>query len=182
VLLVSQLLPHKRQDVLIGMMHLLQHVHGSDLGLVLIGPARLPSYSTALHKYAHHLRVKNVWFAGQVSNAQLATAYRRARVVVSASEHEGIGISPLEAMSFGVPTVVRDAGAVAETVGDASLLLPPDAGPELFAEAVALLLADCCLGDVLVRRGIRRVLHVSPDQSADVDSIPAKLLGSLTSA
>ena len=54
----------------------------------------------------------------------------------SASVHEGLGIPPLEAMAFGVPAIVRDAGATVETVAGGALVLPFGAGPLMFAEAI----------------------------------------------
>ena len=68
VLSVSQQLPHKRQHVLIHALHLLQTVHGSDLGLVLVGAARSATYSRGLLTLVERLRVSNVWFAGRQSD------------------------------------------------------------------------------------------------------------------
>jgi glycosyltransferase involved in cell wall biosynthesis len=101
VLGVSQLLPHKRQEVLIQAAHVLQTIHGLDIGLVLAGSPRAGAYSSALAALVRRLRVRNVWLTGRVSDAELATMYRSARVFASASAHEGLGITPLEAMAFG---------------------------------------------------------------------------------
>jgi L-malate glycosyltransferase len=157
VLNVSQQLPHKRQHVLIQALHLLQSVHGADFGLVLAGAERSATYCRALRRLAVSLRVRNIWFAGRLSDAGLATLYRSANSFASASTHEGLGIPPLEAMSFGLPTVVCDAAATAETVAGASLLLPVDAGPLLFAEAVLAANEDEGLRSTMICAGLERV-------------------------
>ena len=154
---VSQLLPHKRQETLIQAVHLLQWCHGLDIGLVLVGAGRSPAYEQCLRDLVRGLRVESTWLAGRQSDRGLATIYRRASVFANPSEHEGLGIPPLEAMAFAVPTIVRDAGASAETVGDGALVLPDDAGPALFAEAIHRLVVDADLRGRLVAAGSRRI-------------------------
>ena len=167
VLSVSQLLPHKRQEVLIQALHILQSIHGMDIGLVLVGAPRSPSYERALHELARRLRVRHLWFAGRQSDSSLATLYRSARVFASASMHEGLGIPPLEAMAFSLPTVVRDAGATAETVGSGALVLPNDAGPLLFAEAIRRSVEDETLRAALISEGSARLLELSTTTGTD---------------
>ena len=60
---------------------------------------------------------------GEVSDAALAAYFAAADVYLSLSVHEGFGVPLVEAMAAGVPVVARGVGAVAETVGDAALLL-----------------------------------------------------------
>jgi alpha-1,3-mannosyltransferase len=52
-----------------------------------------------------------VTFVGPVSDADLIAEYARARVFVSASEHEGFGISAVEAMAAGCVPVLSDIAA-----------------------------------------------------------------------
>lgn len=179
VLCVSQLLPHKRQEIVIGAMHLVQHVHGLDLGLLLVGAERMPRLAVALRRHAERLRVRNCWIAGHVTDRQLATAYRGASMLVSASEHEGVGIPPLEAMAFGVPVIARAVGGVPEAVADGGLLLPADAGPELFAEAIARVHTDAGARRALLVAGQRRAAQLSgPDSVARVVGLIEELVGS----
>ncbi len=167
VLNVSQLLPHKCQHVLIQALHVVQTVHGVELGLVLVGPPRSTSYSRGLVELGRRLRVRHLWFAHRQSDAALATIYRSARLFASASVHEGFGIPPLEAMSFGVPTIVRDAGATAETVAGGSLVLPNDAGPLMFAEAILAAHGDEALRSSLICSGLERVAALSDTDGDD---------------
>jgi glycosyltransferase involved in cell wall biosynthesis len=157
VLNVSQLLPHKCQHVLIQALHVMQSVHGVEIGLVLVGPPRSHSYGRGLVELARRLRVRNLWLAHRQSDASLSTIYRSAHVFASASVHEGLGIPPLEAMSFGVPTVVRDAGATAETVAGGALVLPNDAGPLMFAEAILAAHQDEGLRSSMICAGLERI-------------------------
>ena len=163
VLGVSQLLPHKRQEVLIQALHILQWVHHLDLGLVLVGPTRIPAYERGLRELVRRLRVRNVWLAGSQSDSALATLYRSARMFASASMHEGLGIPPLEAMAFGVPAIVRDAGATADTVGSGALVLPFDSGPLIFAEAMRAVHEDDHLRSTLICGGLDRLAELATE-------------------
>jgi glycosyltransferase involved in cell wall biosynthesis len=76
-----------------------------------------------------------------VSDDTLAGLYSRARVFVFLSEYEGFGLTPLEALSAGVPIVVLDTPVAREVYGDAALYLSaPD--PALIQAALTRLLDD----------------------------------------
>jgi L-malate glycosyltransferase len=160
-LVVSQVLPHKRIETVMHAIHLLQTALRTPLGLVIAGAHRLPAYAEAIARHARMLRVHALHMPGAVSESNLATYYRMARVHVTASEHEGLAVPPLEAMSFSVPVVARDAGALRETVGDAGVLLPNDAGPLLFAEAIGRINGDDALRATMVARGHRRLADIA---------------------
>lgn len=153
---VSQVLPHKRLELLVGAMHLLRWIHQHELGVVIAGANRLPSYWDAMHRYARHLNVPRILFTGVVDDGTLSTLFRRAELFVTTSAHEGLGLPPIEAMSFGVPVITTPAGALPDTVGDAGLVLPADAGPIVLAESMAAVLGDQRLRCEMVRRGFRR--------------------------
>ena len=173
VLYVGQLLPHKRPDLLLQAHHVLTTYLLPDAHLVLCGPPRAPGYHRALQEFAAAVNLAGVHFAGWVTGAQLAAYYRRAEVFATMSEHEGFCVPLLEAMSFGVPVLARDHGAIPDTMGDAGLLLPPEDDPLLVAEATAELLTSEKLRMSLVERGRRRVA------SFGVDAANATFLGHL---
>jgi len=77
----------------------------------------------------------------RLTPGELASRYEAADVLVMLSEHEGFGVPLVEAMSYGVPIVAYDSGAVAETLGGAGVLLT-EKGPRRVAHAVGALLAD----------------------------------------
>lgn len=160
VLAVAQLLPHKDIQALIATVHLLRWVHNIPLGLVVIGPHRIEPYRAALEQYATRLRVADTWLTGGLSDNCLASAFRMARAYVSASKHEGLALPPLEAMSFGVPVLVREAGAIGDTVSNGGIRLPASAGPALLSETLAHLHDDAALRRSLIRRGKARIAEI----------------------
>ncbi len=81
---------------------------------------------------------------------------RAADVYLSLSVHEGFGVPLVEAMAAGVPVVARRAGAVAETVGSAALLLESQ-DHAYVAAALHRVRNDGALRDTLVAAGRDRV-------------------------
>lgn len=60
-----------------------------------------------------------------VSEDQLRTLYSEARAFAYLSEYEGFGLTPLEALSVGIPAVLMDTPAGRETCGEAALFVAP---------------------------------------------------------
>jgi len=165
VLYVGQLLPHKRPDLLLGAHQLLTANHAPDALLVLAGAARNTRYRNTLHAYRHELALDNVWITGELTDAQLSALFHHADVFVTTSEHEGFCVPLVEAMSFDVPVVARDFGAVRETAGDAALILPADSGARELSEALHRVLADRDLRVGLVERGRQRRELYRPERT-----------------
>ncbi|MBI5105115.1 MAG: glycosyltransferase family 4 protein [Solirubrobacterales bacterium] len=72
---------------------------------------------------------------GHVDDASLPGLYANAAAFVLPSLYEGFGLTALEALACGTPTVVADRGALPEVCGDAALLVDPT-DPEAVAAAV----------------------------------------------
>jgi glycosyltransferase involved in cell wall biosynthesis len=72
---------------------------------------------------------------GYIDDARVSALLSGARVLVFPSLYEGFGMPLLEGMEAGVPVVGVRAGATAETVGDAGLLVEPG-DAEGFADAM----------------------------------------------
>jgi glycosyltransferase involved in cell wall biosynthesis len=157
VLSVSQLFPHKRHELVIQAQALVRAVHLLDAGLVIVGATRAAAYRRALDALVEDLALESVHFAGAIDDRSLATLYAGAQAFVTASEHEGLALPPLEAMAFGVPVVARACGALPDTIGNGGLLLPAASGPRELAEALAMLLGDRSLSRGLAERGRCRV-------------------------
>ena len=154
---VGQSVPHKRPEVLVQTQYLLTRHVGRFPSLAMVGPPTVPVVNAAALEQARVLRVPGCLFYGQLTDAELAAVYRRADLFVTASMHEGLCIPILEAMAAGVPVIGRSVGALPDTVRDAGLLLPEDAGPEMFAEAVGELLDDEGLRSRMAYRGRQRL-------------------------
>lgn len=97
--------------------------------------------------------------------ADLVALYNAASVCVLPSYYEGFGLTVLEAMACGAPTIISDRGSLPEIAGGASLVIEPDAADEL-ADALARVLDDDQLRDDLKNKGFQRVTDFSWERCA----------------
>jgi glycosyltransferase involved in cell wall biosynthesis len=95
-----------------------------------------------------------VEFLSYVTEAQLDSLYSRAAVFVFLSEYEGFGLTPLEALSAGVPIVVLDTPVAREVYGDAAWYVDRDDAVRGASRAIQVLLDD--------RREVERLLARAP--------------------
>lgn len=66
----------------------------------------------------------NVDFAGRLAEDDLLALYRRSKVYVQASAHEGFGLALAEAMACECIPVVADRGSIPEVVGETGRYVP----------------------------------------------------------
>jgi phosphatidylinositol alpha-1,6-mannosyltransferase len=146
LLTVARLVPHKGQDVVIGVLAKLA-TEFPRLRYVLVGDGHDEPRLRAL---AAELGVGDrVVFAGAIADADLPEAYATSTIYVGASRVdneinvEGFGISFLEASSSGLPVVAGDSGGVRSAVrnGETGVVVPPT-DIEALAGAVAGFLRD----------------------------------------
>jgi len=165
LLFVGRIAPHKRQDDLIRLIAYYRACIDPEAQLILVGSYRdQPQYHARLRALVQELGVTGaVTFAGSVSLPALVAYYRSATAFVSLSEHEGFGVPLLEAMRFDLPVVAYDAGAVAETLGNAGLRVKTRELPEI-AELVGLVGERSDLRASLVASGRKRVAEFSTDR------------------
>ena len=95
----------------------------------------------ALKQQASALPQHIQWqFMGSVPNSELMDFYKTNYVdaFVNVSSSEGIPVSVMEALSFGIPAIATDVGGTHEIVMDGhnGLLLPADPEPATIAEAI----------------------------------------------
>jgi L-malate glycosyltransferase len=164
VVFVGRVSPNKGHSALLQAFHVLKTYLRPDAHLVLVGSLQHSLYQLALTRFVSELALPDVHFTGHVTNSQLAAIYRRADVFLCLSSHEGFCVPLLEAMAFKVPIVAWDSTAIAETVGDAAVLLDSPRAT-LAAEAVARVLGDPMLQDRLRERGVARLSVFDPDRS-----------------
>ncbi len=85
---------------------------------------------------------------GFVSDEDLVTLYRGARVVVAPSSYEGFGLPVLEAMQLGAPVICARASSLPEAGGDAAVYVEPDDDAALAREIGRVLASDEVYGSM----------------------------------
>jgi glycosyltransferase involved in cell wall biosynthesis len=136
VLTVGRIVPNKRLEDIVKSFALYQRHRAPDASLVIVGSARgFESYRDALDMLVDRVGARRVFFTGPISSEARDSWYRRGDVYLSLSVHEGFCAPLVESLAHGTPVVARRAGAVAETLGGAGLVLD-DPDPPLVAEAL----------------------------------------------
>jgi glycosyltransferase involved in cell wall biosynthesis len=96
-----------------------------------------------------------VTVTGRVADADLASLYAGASLVVMPSRAEGFGLPVLEAMALGVPVVTSDDPALCEVGGGATQIFPVGDSTALSA-AIARVLNDVALRTQMIEAGRTR--------------------------
>ena len=161
-LFVGQMLPHKRPDLLLQAFHIVATYLVPGAHLAMVGASRLPMYRSRLDSFIQELNLPGLHFPGSVTDAQLASYFRRADVFVTASEHEGFCVPLIEAMMSGVPIVARAAAAVPGTLDGAGLCVGERDGSGVIAEAMVEAFFNGSLRTTLVTRGKERAQDFEP--------------------
>lgn len=128
----------------------------SDVELVFAGPLSARERATLARTAAEGGVAERVKLLGYVDDALLAPLYRQCLAHVFPSSYEGFGLTVLEAMACGAPTLTTAFSSLGEVAGDAALTLS-ELGEENFAAELRRLVSDAALRDDLRRRGLERV-------------------------
>ena len=153
------------------MLDVLRRTDDPHARLHMVGSQLSEKYERALLAFIQELGLSEVaLLPGSVTGAELEAYYEAADVFVMASDHEGFCVPLAEAMGHRVPIVAYGVAAIPETVGDAGLLLP-DKSPLVFAAAVARVLADPTLRQVLADRGRGTCRVVRPHCVDDANGV-----------
>ena len=109
----------------------------------------------ALEAARHFVREQNlsdVQFLGYVRGAQKADAFSCASCYLFPSYTEGMPLSVLEAMAFGLPVITRSVGALADFFRDGEMgFVTESKDPAVFAQLVERLMAQPALCDHIGR-------------------------------
>ncbi len=105
-----------------------------------------------------------VVFTGKVTDEERRSLYQGAAAYATPSLHEGFGLTALEAMVCGVPTIVSDRTSLPEVVGDAALVVPPTA--EAVAHSLVAVLTNPSECQRLRAAGIARARTFSWNRTA----------------
>lgn len=108
ILMVSRLSPEKRPENAIRILAKLRKVN-PDATLEFVGyPADKKYQETLTTLVAKERLTDYVTFSGFKQGNELSKAYQSAAVVIQTSQHEGFGLSTVEAFGYGVPVVSYD--------------------------------------------------------------------------
>jgi glycosyltransferase involved in cell wall biosynthesis len=102
-----------------------------------------------------------------VSEDELTSLYSRASVFVFLSEYEGFGLTPLEALSAGVPIVVLDTPVAREVYGDAAWYVSAEQDVRDASAAIRTLLTDEASRARILQQAPAVLARYSWDQAAD---------------
>ncbi len=165
VLYVGQFDPRKNMD---GLFAAFARAADRDRELRLVIVGSLGKLAGLMREALSRSRLDpaRVVVAGGVDDVTLAALYAGAECLLHAAWLEGFGLTALEALAAGTPVVGYRAGAVAEVVGDAGLLVD-DRDPDALGEALATVLGDESLRSSLRARAKPRAARFSWDRAAD---------------
>ena len=102
-----------------------------------------------------------VIFTGQISHLLLQDYFQRADVLINPSVSEAFGMSLVEAMATGTPTIGTAVGGMPEIVrhGETGYVVPPEQ-PDKMAGAIARLLSDKLLREQMGEAGRTRTVEM----------------------
>jgi glycosyltransferase involved in cell wall biosynthesis len=126
-------------------------------------PALYPPLDPVIAQLGLNERVRQLGF---VSDEDKRDLYRAAAAFVFASEYEGFGLTPLEALACGAPVICSNRSSLPEVVGDAGLLIDPE--PQAIAAALTRVLSEPDLRARLSARAPERAKLFSWERTANL--------------
>lgn len=162
ILYIGTLEPRKGLDTLVDAYAALADIVPQDV--VIVG--KLGWYTESLFRQVAQLGLeRRVHFTDYVPDDDVPGLFNLADVFVFPSRYEGFGLPPLEAMACGTPVISSNAASLPETVGDAGLLVPPDA-PGALAAALRRVLGDADLQTRLRAAGLVQAQRFTWEETA----------------
>lgn len=178
LLFVGQIGPHKGVHTAVEALRILVHDHGrSELKMTVVGGSTLPNYVSEIKQLARSYRLEeNIEFTGAVTHERLPEIYRAHDILLFPSVcDEGLGITILEAMAFGLGVIGTASGGSAEVLEhEVTGLVFPKEDAEVCARHVLRLLNDRELFERLRLTSRQRV-----EESFNTDTMMEKIERSL---
>lgn len=137
----------------------------ADVQLLLAGPIS-PRARARLEKEAEDAGVAGrVRLLGYTAERYVVPLYRQCLAHVFPSSYEGFGLTVLEAMACGAPTLTTAFSSLGEVAGDAALTLT-ELAEEPFAQQLQRLTSDEALRQELRRRGLAHAARFTWERCA----------------
>lgn len=167
ILFVGRIAPNKGIDLLLQSFALLRKKIPARLLIAGSFRSETDRYALYLQNLVRELDVSDdVCWAGYLSDADLALAYKNASLYMSLSQHEGFGVPLVEAMAADVPVLAycSDDSSVGEVLGGAGIgFRIPDV--KWVAQVAARILTDAELQRAMLEGQRRRLAEL---RSVDV--------------
>ncbi len=120
-----------------------------DASLDVVGDNRSYPYEDITAAIDREQLGERIRWHRYANDAELDDLYGRARAFAFLSEYEGLGLTPLEALTAGAPPVLYDTAVAHESCGEAALYVPRGDVPAV-SRAIERLLYDASTRDALL--------------------------------
>ncbi|MDA3802688.1 MAG: glycosyltransferase family 1 protein [Patescibacteria group bacterium] len=165
ILYLGTIEPRKNISNLIKAYNIYRDDNESGLKLVLAG--RKGWKTKAIFKEYNNSKYRDdIIFLDYIETKDKDVLYKEAEVFVYPSFYEGFGFPPLEAMTYGVPTIVSNVSSLPEVVNDGALMVNPY-DPKEIATALEELLNDKELYNHFSKKGRERTQFFNWQKTAD---------------
>jgi glycosyltransferase involved in cell wall biosynthesis len=169
---VGNISPNKNPAALVAAMKILE-VRGTPVRVVHVGRDELSLLSNALTEAGLAARVDT---AGNLSDAELAAAYRDAHCLVVTSTYEGFCLPVIEAQAIGVPVICSDIPVLREVAGEGALFFSPH-DADVLAASIHAVMSDMALREKLSDAARRNAARFSWSRAAaDAESLFERLI------
>ncbi len=124
ILFTGRIAANKKQEDIIHTFYYYKKYINPKSRLFLVGSyLGMEKYYYSLKAYVDKLKLKDVYFTGHISFAEILAYYHLADIFLCMSEHEGFCVPLAEAMAFEIPIIAYDSSAISYTLGGSGILL-----------------------------------------------------------
>jgi len=163
-LFISTLEPRKNVPNLIRAFEKFSRADTQGYKLV-IGGKKGWLYDEIFHVVEEERVEEKVIFTDYIADEDLLPLYQGASVFTFVPFMEGFGLTPLEAMTCGIPVLTSNTSSLPEVVGDAAITVDPDSVDEI-AAGMKRLAEDGKLRGELVKKGYNQAKKFSWEKTA----------------